>query len=72
MIVSGKREVMTLKTNLNKIYNHSKLYLQDRFNNKYLIREVNNLSYIYEPKTFKSDIDYFALGINAIRDNQEV
>ena len=72
MIVSGKREVMTLKTNLNKIYNHNKLYLQDRFNNKYLIREVNNLSYIYEPKTFKSDIDYFALGINAIRDNQEV
>ena len=72
VIVSGYREVMTLKTNLNKIYNRDDLYLVDRFNNKYRIREVNNLSYIYEPKRFIDNNDYYKLGINVIRDNKEV
>ena len=72
VIVNGFREVMTLKTNLNKIYKNDNLYLQDRFNNKYRIREVNNLAYIYEPKKYNDCVDYYKLGINVIRDNLEI
>ena len=72
VIISGYREVMTLKTNLNDIYNHDRLYLVDRFNNKYLIRKVGNLSYIYEPKRFTNNDDYFSMGVNVLRDNKEV
>ena len=71
VIVSGYREVMTLKTNLNKIYKNNHIYLQDRFNNKYQIREINNLTYLYEPKKFISDYDYYDLGVNVLRENKE-
>ena len=72
VIKFGKREVMTLKTCLNKVYKKDKLFLQDRFKNNYLIRQVNNLSYIYEPKRYVSSINYYDLGINVVRDNKEV
>ena len=39
--------LMVLKTNFNKIYPGSK-YLVDRFNNKYLIVNKDNLTYIYD------------------------
>lgn len=72
VIVSGYREVMTLKTNLNDVYEKEKLYLIDRFNNKYLIRKKDNLSYIYEPKKFNDNFNYFDIGVNVIRDNKEI
>ena len=72
VIVSGYREVMTLKTNLNKIYKNDNIYLVDRFNNKYKVREINNLTYIYEPKIFKDNNDYYEIGVNVLRDNKEV
>ncbi len=72
IIISGYREVMTLKTNLNKIYHNDNIYLQDRFNNKYKIREVNNLTYLYEPKKYYSDDDYYEIGVNILRDNKEI
>ena len=72
VIVSGFREVMTLKTNLVKKYHNNNIYLQDRFNNKYLIRELNNLVYIYEPNKFIDNYDYFELGVNVLRDNKEI
>ena len=72
IIVSGYREVMTLKTNLNKIYHNDNIYLQDRFNNKYKIREVNNLTYLYEPKKYYNDDNYYEIGINVLRDNKEI
>ena len=70
VIVSGYREVMTLKTNLNKIYNNEKLYLVDRFNNKYRIRERDNITYIYEHKKFDDKYNYYKLGINVLRDEK--
>lgn len=72
VIVSGYREVMTLKTNLNKLYHEPILYLKDRFNNKYLIKEENHLSYIYEPKKFIDYFNYYDLGVNVLRDNKDV
>ena len=72
IIVSGYREVMTLKTDLTKVYNNDNIYLQDRFNNKYKIRKVNNLVYIYEPKKYHDNSDFYNIGINVLRDNKEV
>lgn len=72
IIRSGNREVMTLKTNLNKIYGKDKLFLEDKFKNKYLIRNINNLCYIYEPKRFVDNNNYYELGINVLRDNKEI
>ena len=72
VIVSGYREVMTLKTNLNKIYKNDHIYLVDRFNNKYKIREVGILSYIYEPKIFTDTNDYSDILVNVLRDNREI
>ena len=72
VIVNAYREVMTLKTNLNKVYNNKDLFLVDKFNNKYKIREVNDLSYIYEPKRHLDQEDYYELGINVIRTNNEI
>lgn len=72
VIILGKREVMTLKTNLNKIYQRKKLYLEDRFKNHYLIRDMGNLSYIYEPNVFNSLFDYYHIGINVLRENLEL
>lgn len=72
VIVSGFREVMTLKTDLNSIYNNDNIYLQDRFNNRLKIRKVNNVTYIYEPKRFINKNNYFEIGINVVRDNKEV
>ena len=72
IIRSGYREVMTLKTDLNNIYHNQKIYLQDRFHNKYYIREVNGLSYIYEYQKYYNSFNYYDIGINVIRDNQEI
>ena len=72
VIISGYREVMTLKTNLNEIYKKDNLFLIDRFNNKYKIHTLNNLSYIYEPHRYESLFNYYSLGINVLRDNVEI
>ena len=63
---------MTLKTNLNEIYKKDNLFLIDRFNNKYKIHTLNNLSYIYEPHRYESLFNYYSLGINVLRDNVEI
>ena len=63
---------MALKTNLNKIYNNDNLYLVDRFNNKYKIRDINGISYIYDYKLLNDKNDYYSLGVNFIRENREV
>ena len=70
VIVSGYREVMTLKTNLNKLYKDENLYLVDRFNNRYRIRERDNITYIYEHKKFIDKYNYYKLGINVLRDEK--
>ena len=70
VIVSGYREVMCLKTNINKIYKEDKLYLVDRFNNRFRIRENNGLTYIYEHKKFIDNYNHYSLGINVLRDER--
>ncbi len=72
VIRSGYREVMTLKTNLNKVYNHDKLYLLDRFKNKYLIRNKDYISIIYDYHYYEDYFNYYDIGVNTIRDNQEI
>lgn len=72
VVIYGNCEVMTLKTNLNKLYRKNKLYLIDRFNNKYLIKEKNNISYIYDYKTLKDCNNYYEIGINTVRENREI
>ena len=72
VIVSGYREVMCMKTNLNTLYNQEKLYLEDRFNNHYNIRSVNGLTYIYEYNFYRDDFDFYNIGINILRDNCEL
>ncbi len=72
IIVSGYREVMCLKTNLNKLYKNDKLFLVDRFNNKYKIRERDNITYIYEHKKFIDKYNYYKLGVNILRDEKEI
>lgn len=71
VLVSGNREVMSLKTNLNKIYKKDNLYLIDKFNNKYKIRSINDITYIYDYKMLKDEENYYDIGVNIIRDNKE-
>ena len=61
--------LMVLKTNFNKIYPGSK-YLVDRFNNKYLIVNKDNLTYIYDYKitTIDNYQELFDLGVNYLRE----
>ena len=71
VIVYGRREVMTLKTNLNKIY-QDKIFLEDRFRNIYPIRELYNLTYIYDYKILNDKTNYYDIGINYLRYNKEM
>lgn len=61
--------LMVLKTNFDKIYPGSK-YLVDRFNNKYLIVNKDNLTYIYDYKitTIDNYLELFDLGVNYLRE----
>lgn len=61
--------LMVLKTNFNEIYPGSK-YLVDRFDNKYLIVNKDNLTYIYDYKitTINNYQELFDLGVNYLRE----
>jgi len=69
LIVKTRIEVMVLKYNLSEKYQKKVKYLIDRFNNKYLVVEKNNLTYIYDYKITKKDNieKYFDMGINYLR-----
>ena len=71
LIIYGRVEAMISKFNLNKLYNVTDSYLQDRFNNLYPIVVKNDLMRIYDYKRlFINDyIDYFDIGINNLRIN---
>lgn len=71
VIIYGRREVMTLKTNLCKIYGNN-IYLEDRFKNKYPIREINNLAVIYDYQVLNDKTNYYEIGVNYLRDNKEM
>ena len=70
LIVSGYEEVMISKYSLNKYYKDDKLYLRDRFGNKFRVITKNDNMYIYNYK--KRDIynnKYYDIGINSLRIN---
>ena len=71
VIIEANVEAMVCKYNMLSNYNKSSGYLVDRFGNKYYIKYVDNLMYIYDYKKRKLNDDYFKLGINYIRINDE-
>ena len=71
LIIKTKIEVMVLKYKFSNYFKtNSKLYLVDRFKNKYKVIEKNNLTYIYDYKeTNKNNyLKYFEMGINYLRE----
>lgn len=71
VIIYGREEMMISKFSLNKLYQEDLLYLVDRFNNKYPVREKNGLMYIYnhKPRVDENISGYYDMGVNAIRIN---
>ena len=72
VIIYGNEEVMISKFNLLKYYNLEKTgYLLDRFNNKYLIKEVDGLMNIYNFRIRDNkEIEFlYKAGINNLRYN---
>ena len=60
---------MTLKYNLFNDYKEA-IYLKDRFNNSYRIRECRGLTEVYYSKILDNrNFDYFSAGVNHIRYN---
>lgn len=71
LVVEGYEEVMISKFSLNKYFNNDKLYLKDRFNNLYKIKEKDNLMIIYNYKKRKDfNLSYYDIGINSLRINK--
>lgn len=72
LVVEGYEEVMISKFSLNKYFNNDKLYLKDRFNNLYKVKEKDNLMIIYNYKKRKDfNLSYYDIGINSLRINKE-
>lgn len=72
LVVEGYEEVMISKFSLNKYFNNDKIYLKDRFNNLYKIKERDNLMIIYNYKKRKDfNLSYYDIGINSLRINKE-
>ena len=70
LIVAGKIEAMIMKYKLLSNYKlKDKAIIQDRYNNKFEVKEKNNLTYIYHFETLNKKCyqKYFNLGINYIR-----
>ena len=72
LIVEGNEEVMISKFSLNKYFNNDDIYLKDRFNNLYKIKNKDGLMVIYNyRKRNNYDESYYDLGINSLRVNKE-
>lgn len=71
VIIYAREEMMVSKFSLNKLYNEDLLYLADRFNNNYSVKEKNNLMYIYnyKPRSLDNFDMYYNIGVNALRIN---
>ena len=70
LIVFGRQEMMVSKFNLNKLYNNQTIYLKDRYNKVYPIKEKNDLMYIFNSERLNMNIDnLYKIGINSIRFN---
>ena len=71
VIVYGREEMMVSKFSLNRLYKQDFLYLTDRLNNHYPVKEKNGLMYIYnyKPRIDNNINDYYMMGVNAVRVN---
>ncbi len=70
LIVYGKQEMMISKFSLNKLYKKDVLFLKDRYNKLYPIKEKNEFMYIYNCNNLDMSIDsLYSIGINSIRFN---
>lgn len=71
VIVYAREEMMVSKFSLNELYEDNLLYLIDRFNNSYPVREKNGLMYIYNyrPRSIENIKEYYDIGVNAVRIN---
>lgn len=75
VIVSSYPECMVSKYNLKKEFNQNKnLYLMDKYNNKYLVKENNGYTniYFYKKKIIDNYQELFNMGINNIRINKDI
>ena len=68
-VIKGNLEVMTLKTNLVKIY-HDNISLLDRFGNIYPIREIDDKCYIYDYHVLNDTLNYYDIGVNSLREDK--
>ena len=66
VIIKGYPEAMVCKYKLNADY------LRDRFNNKFKIKIRDNYMYIYNYKKIDLKEDYYNIGVNSIRINNEI
>lgn len=73
VIVSGKIESMITKYKLLQKYKitNGENYLLDKYNNRFLVEEKDNCTYIYHylPKKVDNKTKYFSLGVSSIRDS---
>lgn len=70
VITYGYQEAMICKFSLNKKYNKQTLYLQDKYKNKYLVKQKDNCMHIYYYDLLdKRHINYYEMGINSTREN---
>ena len=69
VIVYGYIKIMTLKYDLFEDYKDA-IYLKDRFNNNYRVRDYKGLTEVYYSKVLDNrNTDYFSIGVNHIRYN---
>lgn len=70
LIVFGRQEMMISKFSLNHLYNNKNIYLKDRYNKLYPIKEKKDLMYIYNSEKLNINIkNLYKIGINSIRFN---
>ena len=68
VIVNGKIEAMITKYDLSKEYSlYERSYLKDKYNNIFTIKKTNDYNTIYHYKRINDKTDYFRLGVNHIR-----
>lgn len=75
LIIRAYEEVMISKFSLNKYYNNDDIYLLDMFHNKYKVKTIDNLMYIYNYKlrdNMNKMNKYYDMGINSLRINMDI
>ena len=67
VIVQTYPEAIISKYNLYKKYHKQNLYLKDRFNNKYFLKDYGDYMLIYHYKPLILRDNYYNIGVNSVR-----